>query len=170
MAKQDEQTPTPARQGGRQLDNPLMSLREEMDRVFDRFVSGRFWQPGGLWDSNLGSSFGFSFSSPKLDVVEKDKEVVVTAELPGIQENEVELTLEEGVLTIRGEKKTEDKREEGRTVISERSFGSFERRLPLPEGIDEEKCSASFDNGVLTVRLQRKPDAGRQARRIPIGK
>ncbi|HLW28619.1 MAG TPA: Hsp20/alpha crystallin family protein [Kiloniellales bacterium] len=170
MSKQNEQFNAPARQSGRYADNPLMSLREEMDRVFERFLGGSFWRPGSLWDSRIGDDFGFSVSTPKIDLVEKEDEVVVTAELPGITEDEVEITLAEGSLTIRGEKKSEEQREEGETVISERHFGAFERRIALPEGIDEEKCSASFDKGVLTVHLQRQPEAVKRARRIPIGK
>ena len=163
-------SPAPAARSPRYAGNPLMPLRAEMDRVFEDFFGGRLLPRGGFWDSRLGDDLGLSISSPSVDVVEKDKELVVTAELPGIKEDEVEVTLDEGMLTIRGEKKSEEQREEGRAIVSERRYGSFERRIALPEGIDEDKCSASFDKGVLTVRLRRQPELARQTRRIPIGK
>lgn len=169
MASENGKFRAPATQGQDYGSNPLIALRAQMDRLFDDFFGGRLMRSGSLWDRPFSEEFGFSLPTPRVDLVEKDNEVVVTAELPGIDENEVEVTLEEGGLTIRGEKKSEEKREEGRSVISERRYGSFERRLALPEGIDEDNCSASFDKGVLTVRLKRRPEAIRQAKRIPIG-
>jgi len=165
--KEDFRAPAPRDQ---EYGNPLMTLRSQMDRLFDDFLGGSLMRPGNFWRTRLDGDYGFSMASPKIDVVEKDDQLVITAELPGIEEDEVEVTLDQGVLTIRGEKKSEEKREEGRAVISERRYGSFERRLALPEGIDEDKCRASFDKGVLTINLERQADAVRQPRRIPIGK
>lgn len=146
--------------------HPLTGLRQQMDRLFDDFLSG--WgtsRPGRLFDVQLGADF----TAPRVDVVEEEQAVVVTAELPGIDEKDVEVTLDRGVLTIRGEKKSESERQEDRVTVSERRYGSFQRSFSLPEGIDEEKVSARFDKGVLTVRLGRRPEAAPPAKRIPIG-
>ncbi len=134
--------------------SPFMSLRRDVDRLFDDFF--RTPLPG------LG--FGRSAMSwPSLEVQETDKEFRVTAEVPGLDEKDVELLLEDGVLTLRGEKKSETE-ERG---YSERFYGRFERRIALPAGVDEEKAKADFRDGVLTVTLPRNPDAER-GRRIPI--
>ena len=107
--------------------------------------------------------------SPRIEVKEKDNEVVVSAELPGLQEKDVEVTLTDNVLSIRGEKKLEKTQKEEEYTYSERSYGSFERRIPIDAEVLGDKVSATFANGVLTVSLPRNPDAKGHARRIPIG-
>jgi HSP20 family protein len=97
---------------------------------------------------------------------ESDKEIRVTAELPGLDENDVELTVDEGALTLRGEKRSEvDDNDRG---YSERSYGRFERRIGLPQGIDRDTVTATFQNGVLTVILPRTEAANENVRRIPV--
>lgn len=173
MARQSEETsstPSQLPQRSQYAGHPLTSLRDQMDRLFDDFFTGgSMLRPGSLWDSRWAKEFGLPSSMPSVDVVEEDKELVVTAELPGIDEKDVEVTLDQGILTIRGEKKSESERKEERMTVSERRYGSFQRSLSLPEGIDEDQVSARFDKGVLTVRIARKPEAVRQAKRIPIG-
>jgi HSP20 family protein len=106
-------------------------------------------------------------SWPHVDVVETDKEVTVTAELPGMEEKEVELLLEDGVLTLKGEKRaeTEDKDRQ----FSERYYGRFERRISLDAEVQADKVQARFKNGVLTVTLPKDPEAQSKARCITIG-
>lgn len=169
MTKQSEQSKNPALQRSPFPGHPLSSLRDQMDRLFDDFLSGGVTRPGSFWDTRFGGDGGLAMHVPSIDLVEEDKELVVTAELPGIDEKDVEVTLDQGVLTIRGEKKSESEREEGRTRVSERRYGSFERSIALPEGIDEEQVKARYDKGILTIRVARKPEAVRQAKRIPIG-
>ena len=130
--------------------SPLMSLRREMDRLFDDFFTAPF---GG----------GRATIWPNVEVGERDDEIRVTAEVPGMKEEDVELLLESGTLTIRGEKKAEQE-ESG---WSERFYGRFERRIALPDGADEAKCEANFRDGVLTVRMPKSESAAR-ARTIPI--
>jgi HSP20 family protein len=127
-----------------------------MDRLFDEFRGVR----GGLYEA------GFA---PAVNVRQTDKGVEVTAELPGIDEKNVEVSLAENALTIRGEK-TEEKKEEreGGWQVSERSFGSFVRTIPLPVEVDEDKVSAQFRNGVLTVMLPIAADAERKAKKIEV--
>ena len=139
--------------------DPFATLRREMDRLFDDAFRG-FGVP------SLG--FGRDVGWPSLEVSETDKDVTVTAELPGLDEKDVEVLLAEGVLTIRGEKKSETEDKERR--FSERYYGRFERRVALPAEVDEDKVQASFKNGVLTVTLSKSAKARERVRRIPLNK
>jgi len=136
--------------------NPFLALHREMNRLFDNFFEG--------FDTPLESRFGWSSSWPKVDVSDDDKEVRVVAELPGLDEKEVEVTLSGGVLTLKGEKQHESED----AVYSERWHGSFERSLDLGPEIDPEKVSASFKNGVLTITAGKRADAQSRTKRIPI--
>lgn len=132
--------------------NPIASFRREVDRLFD--------------DMFQTPAFGFGRGMtnwPSIEVTEKDNEVRVTAEIPGMSEKDVEVMLDNGTLTVRGERKSE-KEERG---YSERYYGRFERRVALPSYVDEEKAKAEFHNGLLTVTLPKAPDA-EKAHRIPI--
>lgn len=131
---------------------PLVSLREQMNKLFDSVFRDLTSQaPTVGW--------------PSIEVQDKDGVYRITAELPGLDENDVEVSIQDGVLTIRGEKKaeTEDKERQ----YSERYYGRFERRLSLGD-LDEEKITASFNNGVLTVTAPKSPKGEAQAKRIPI--
>jgi len=145
-------------QGGSELD-PFLTLHREMNRVFEDAFR-RF-------DTGLASVFGGGQGWPSLELNATDKEVRVSAELPGLDEKDVEVLVDDGVLTIRGEKKSET--EDKDRGFSERSYGRFERRIALPFEVDEEKADASFKNGVLTVALPKSPKAEERAKRIPIG-
>ncbi|HVL79204.1 MAG TPA: Hsp20/alpha crystallin family protein [Sphingomicrobium sp.] len=134
--------------------SPLSSFRREIDRLFDDM----FRTPG------LGSFGGGMMTSwPSIEVKDEDREIVVTAEVPGMSENDVELLLDSGMLTIRGEKKGE-RDERG---YSERWYGRFERQIPLPASVEQEKCKADFRNGVLTIHLPKSAEA-EDRKRIPI--
>ena len=134
---------------------PLTSFHREIDRLFDDFFRsptlGNFAGTGGMT------------SWPSVEVKETDREVLVTAEVPGMKEKDIELLLDNGMLTIRGDRKGE-KDEQG---YSERWYGRFERRLALPSAIDEEHCKAEFHDGLLTVTLPKSEEA-ESKRRIPI--
>ena len=133
--------------------DPFAMLRREMERMFDESF-GLPAQAG--WQST---------NWPSVEVSETDNEVRVAAEMPGLAEKDIDLTLENGVLCLRGERKSEiDDKERG---YSERFFGRFERRIALPPGVDEDKVNARFDNGVLTVTIPKAPEMER-GRRIPI--
>ena len=136
--------------------SPFASLRREMDRLFDDFFRA----------SAPGAGFGRpAIAWPSLEVKETDGEVRVTAELPGMSEKDVELIVQDGVLTLRGEKKSD--REDKDRGWSEHVYGCFERRITLPDGADEDRCEATFRDGVLTVTLP-KSEAAQRSRRIPI--
>ena len=134
--------------------SPFLSLRNEMDRLFDEF-----------FQSPLGGFGRGPAGRPSVEVTERDDEIRVTAEVPGMSEKDVELLLEDGVLTLRGERRSEN--EDQDRGWSERWYGRFERRIPLPAGVDEGKARADFRDGVLTITLPRSPDSER-GRRIPI--
>ena len=141
-------------------DSPLVGFRRDIDRMFDDVLRGSL--------PSLRSGFGFGSglaSWPHVELSETDREVRITAEVPGMSEKDVELLMEDGVLTIRGEKKssTEDK-DRG---YSERYYGRFERRIALPSYVNEEGANASFKDGVLSVTLPKSAEAER-GRRIPI--
>lgn len=139
----------------RDWDSPVSGFRREMDRLFDDFFRAptltRF---GDLTTANW----------PSIDVKDKDNELLVTAEVPGLTDKDVELFVDNGMLTIRGEKK----REHEERGYSERFFGRFERQIPLPSGVDEARCKADFHDGLLKIRLPKSREAEEARKRIPI--
>lgn len=149
----------PARQGEPHHDaalSPFFTLRREMDRVFDDAFSGFAFSPFGQG----------GFNWPQIEVADQDKEVRITAELPGLEEKDVEVRVEDNVLILRGEKRSEF--EDGGRQYSERSYGRFERHLALPAEVDDEQASATFRNGVLTITLPKTERVRRQTTRIAI--
>jgi HSP20 family protein len=146
--------------------DPFSALRAEMDSLFDSFMSGLPAFPRMFATSG---DRGFALT-PHMDVRETDKDIVVEAELPGIDEKDVSLSLQDGVLTIRGEKKHEHEEEKENYRMMERRYGSFQRSLRLPDTVDEDKIEASVNNGVLKVSLPKRPEAIGKQRTIPIKK
>jgi HSP20 family protein len=141
--------------------NPFLQLHREMNRLFDDAFRGFDTQL-----SSLGNLAPWSSNWPGVEISESDKELCVTAEIPGVEEKDVEVVLEDDVLILRGEKRsqTEDKERQ----FSERYYGTFERRLPLGVEVEEDKVSASFKNGVLTVLLPKSTTAQSRTKRIAI--
>jgi len=140
--------------------NPFLTLHREMNRLFEDVFRGFDLAP-------FGSERFFEQSTgwPKVELTEDDKDVKVTAELPGLDEKDVAIELANGVLAIKGEKKTES--EDKDRLFSERYYGRFERRIPVDD-VDQEKVSASFKNGVLTVTMPKLPQAQAKVKRIAI--
>ena len=139
---------------------PFLTLHREMNRLFDDVFRGFDLSP-----FRFDRVFDRVGSWPSIEVSENDKEVRVTAELPGLEEKDVEVQLSNGVLVIRGEKKTET--EDNDRLFSERFYGRFERRIPVDD-IDEDKVNASFRNGELVITLPRSAEAQRNVKRIAI--
>jgi HSP20 family protein len=135
----------------------LTSLQSEMNRLFNSF----FDAPAGA-----GNSVGARRWVPAMDLVEADDHFVLKADLPGLDEKDVSIEVEGDVLTVSGERKEEHERTGEGFHRIERSFGGFRRSLTLPEGVDPESVTASFDKGVLQVRIP-KPEE-RKPRRIAI--
>ncbi len=140
--------------------NPFLTLHREMNRLFDDVFRGFDLAPFGS-----DRFFDRAMGRPNIEVSETEKEVKVTAELPGLDEKDVEVELANGVLAIKGEKKTET--EDKDRLFSERYYGRFERRIPVDE-VEEDKAGASFKNGVLTVTLPKSAKAQDRVKRIAI--
>jgi HSP20 family protein len=140
--------------------SPFLTLHREMNRLFDDVFRGFDLAPLG---GNRLSERAMGW--PNIEVSETDKDVKVTAELPGLDEKDVEVELANGVLAIKGEKKTETEDKERR--FSERYYGHFERRIPV-EDVDQDKVSASFKNGVLIVTMAKTAQAQSNVKRIAI--
>jgi HSP20 family protein len=128
---------------------------------------------GGLptFPSMFGPSGARGFGlTPSMDVKETDKEITIEAELPGLDEEDVSLTIQNGVLTIEGEKKLEHEEDKEDYHVMERRYGSFQRSLRIPDTVNEDKIEARFDKGVLKVVLPKRPEAASEQRKIEIKK
>jgi len=139
--------------------NPFYAFRQEMDRIFDNFFHGLEIEPF----KKVPDTF-----YPNVDVVDSAKEIKVTLELPGIDEKDIDLSLDADSLTIKGEKK-EEKEEKGKNYHrTERVYGSFSRTIPLPVEIDADKAQAHFKKGVLKVTLPKTAKAMKEIKKVPI--
>ncbi|UCI06358.1 Hsp20/alpha crystallin family protein [Mesorhizobium sp. B1-1-8] len=154
-----EGVPGPYRDNDR---DPFMALHREMNRLFDDAFRGF-----GSRLPSLGEAYGARAGWPSLEISDTGSEIRVTAEIPGMEEKDIEVMLDDGVLTLRGEKRSES--EDKDKQFSERFYGRFERRIPLGSEVEEDKVSANFHNGVLTVMLPKTQRAQAKGRRIPIG-
>ena len=131
--------------------SPFMSLQREIDRLFDDFTRG--------FPSFPSFSDGKSAMLPSMDVTETDKEIEITAELPGLEEKDVQINVADNLLTIRGEKKAEKEEKDKDYRLIERSYGSFERTLELPDGVNADAIQASIAKGVLKVTIPKPAPA-----------
>jgi HSP20 family protein len=150
---------------------PLEGLRREIDRLFEDFDGG-FWRSPLQRSMFAGEAFWRreppSVAVPAVDVSETDKSYEITAELPGMDEKSIEVKVADGRLTIKGEKQEEKEEKKKDYYLSERRFGSFERRFEVPEGVDADKIEAGFKKGVLTVTLPKKPEAQKPGKKIEV--
>lgn len=139
--------------------DPFVTFRREMDRMFDDFFGGGGLRPAQSRWQGL---------TPAVDIDENDKEIVVSAELPGVTEKHVEVGLAGDVLTIKGEKRSQHEEKNGDSTYMERRFGSFSRAVRLPFDATDEQVDAKFSNGVLTVRVPKPAQMQRAVRRIDV--
>jgi HSP20 family protein len=142
-----------------QLIEPFNQLRTEVDRLFESFP---FRLPT--------LKFGRFAATPALDMTETDQAYKISVELPGIDPNDVEVTFDDGLLRITGEKKDEREANERGFHLSERSYGAFERAIALPSAANPEKIDAKFRNGLLTVTIAKDGEPKRNVRKISINK
>lgn len=143
----------------RREEDPLTSLHREINRAFD-----------DIWHGASTPSVQTAAMALRLDVKEDEKAFHVAADLPGMSEKDVELTFDDGVLTIRGEKKVERDETKDTWHLVERSCGSFARQIALPTTVDVEKIDAKFDAGVLKITLPKKPEEQAKTKKIEIKK
>ena len=150
---------------------PFLSLRREMDRLFDDFGRG-FWPlstRGSIFDIEPFWQREMSWeTTPAVDITESEKAYELTAELPGMDEKNIEVKVANGNLIIKGEKQEEKEEKKKDYYMRERKFGSFERRFELPESVDADKIEANFKKGVLTLTLPKKVEAQKPAKKIEV--
>ena len=143
----------------RDIDNQFALFRKEFDDLFDNFFGSFDMQP---FEGRLG------IFTPKIDVVEGDKDIKIHAELPGMDEKDIDVSISKNSLAIKGEKK-EEKEDKGKDYYHmERSYGSFIRVIPLPVEVDDTKVKASFKKGVLSIDLPKKAEAIAETKKITV--
>ncbi len=147
----------------REEDSPMLAIQNEMNRLFDQFftdpfqlLSGRYYRPTEFY--------------PRVDVSETDTEYKVSAELPGMEDKDVQISLEKSALILSGEKKSEAEEKDKNYHRIERSYGSFQRVIQFDRELNEDKASAVFKNGVLTITLPKAEEAIKKSRKIEIKK
>jgi HSP20 family protein len=143
-------------------DQPLQTVQSELNRVFESLLRT---VPGAGAAAGVAPFMG---EGPRIDVPETESEIVVAADLPGLDEKDVEVSLAGDLLTIKGERKTESEKRLLSYRINERTFGSFSRSIALPSGIDADAVHASFKNGVLTITVPRTQEAAQEAKRVAV--
>lgn len=161
VTNKEPKTPVPA---PAPMPDSFRTLRREMDRLFDRFSHG-FHMPSwrGLLDVEPAwrNENSFTFAALAVDVTEDDNGYRVTAEMPGFDEKNILISVTGDMLTLKGEKRQEkeEKEKDRNRYLSERVYGSFERRFTLPDSVDRDKISAELKKGVLTISLLKKAEA-----------
>ena len=145
---------------------PMSRLEQDMERMFHEFWRRPFlslWDQDRSWPGRM-----LSIQLPAMDVYEEKDELVVKAELPGLSKEDLDVTLTESTLTLKGEKKKEEEVKEKNFYRSERSSGSFVRTIDLPSEVKTDQTKASFKNGVLEIRLPKTEDAKRKVTKVKI--
>ncbi len=148
--------------GGEEPSHPFYALQRQMNRLFEDFFGDFPLQP---WRGGADLDSGFM---PRVDVAETDKDIAVTAELPGLEQKDIEVRIADGLLTLTGEKKQSSEEKKDGLYHAECSYGTFSRSIALPAEVDEEKADASFKNGVLRIRLPKAEPEQAKARRIEV--
>jgi HSP20 family protein len=149
------------RQSGEDRDDLAPARRHWDIDLFDNFFRGFGMMP---FESESWQAF-----SPRVDISETDREFRVTAELPGLNEKDIDVSLARDILTIRGEKKAETEDKGENYYRMERTYGSFQRAIPLPAGqVNADQVDATYRNGVLTITLPKRPEAQQNSRRISV--
>jgi len=163
------------------VNNPfavMQRMAEDMDRLFEQFGLGRAGLGlGPSWGSSIGSDiadrsqpFGSlaTIWAPQVETIQRDDRLVVRADLPGVNKDDVHVEVENGVLTISGERRNEKNEEREGFYRSERSYGQFFRAIPLPDGVQADQCEAKFNDGVLEISLPAPKQEEHRAKRIQI--
>jgi HSP20 family protein len=165
----DQESKVPVQSGSREAGHrgmsewyPFGAIRREIDRMFDDL-----WRFPYSQSPNIASSLP-SLTAPAVDVVEKPTEFQIVAELPGLEEKNIEVKCADGVLTVKGEKRDEKEEKDKDYFLSERRFGSFQRSFRLPQSVDADKIEAVFKNGLLTLTLPKKAEAQKNEKKIAV--
>lgn len=157
--------------------HPLTTLRQDIERAFDRIsgewpdwglFSGRPFEFRPLWDLRAPPSLQKFDLAPSADVGETDKGFEITVELPGLEEKDLDVTVSEGMLVLKGEKQSEREEKGKEYHLTERSYGSFRRAFRLPDNVNSDKIEATFQKGVLTILVPKTASAKSKARKVAI--
>ncbi len=154
--------PEVARKTRTDIDHPFYSLQREMNSLFDNFFRGFEMAPRGLAAGDAG------FFSPSIDVKENEKEFIIKAELPGVDEKDIDVTVTGDSVTIKGEKKEEKEDKDKNYYYMERSYGSFCRVIPLEAEIESGKAEAKFKNGILDIKIPKKQSTKAKGTKVSI--
>jgi HSP20 family protein len=147
----------------REWEYPFGSFQREMNKLFDDFFGGFELSPWAPLERRLTAAF-----NPRVDVSETDKEIKVSAELPGMDDKDIDVSLTRDTLTIKGEKKEEKEEKEKDYYRVERSYGSFTRSIPLPVEVDTDKVQATFRKGVLEITLPKSAKVIQETKKISV--
>lgn len=169
-AKSKAATPVPAFEP--QIMRPLMSLRDQIDDMFDRYFQDwpRWPRIGQVWDIEPGFRLKGFGRTPSVDLSETDKGYEVTAELPGLDEQDLDVNVTDDILTITGEKKEEREEKKKDYYVQERRYGKFSRSLRLPQDADADKIRARFDKGVLSLEIPKAGAPKKKRRKVSVSK
>lgn len=155
----------PKETGVAQRRDPFEALRHGIDRVFEEFRRGSAFD---VFPSIFGELRGIDIHLPRVDVAETEDEVQVSADLPGMDEKDVDVSVSDHSLSIRGEKSTEAEQKKRNYHIKERAYGSFQRVVMLPEGVDISGAKATFKKGVLTVAIPKTRETKASVRKVEV--
>ena len=147
----------PVRRSGN--ENPFQKMQHEINKLFDSFFDDSQIAPFGR---------GFESTFPKIDIKDNDKEVIVEAEVPGMDDKDIEISLSNNVLTIRGEKRQDKEEKRDQYYFAERAYGAFHRDIPLHCEIEQDNVQANYKKGVLIIKLPKTPAAQQKIKSIPI--
>jgi HSP20 family protein len=153
--------PDVSRKTGTEIDHPFYSLQREMNSLFDNFFRGFNVAPRGF-------AAGMGNFTPSVDVKENEKEVIIKAELPGVEEKDIDVTVTNDSVTIKGEKKEEKEDKNKNYYYMERSYGSFCRVIPLEAEIESGKAEARFKNGILDIKIPKNQNAKEKGTKVSI--
>lgn len=159
--------------GGSLAGHPrLAGLRDEIDRLFDQFLERGWLAPyAGLWEplpSTGEGRFRNLMELPRADLSESDTEFELTVELPGMSGKDIEVTVTDKIISLKGEKRSEHESREKDYYIAERSYGSVRRDFAMPSGVDAGKVTASFSKGILKLRMPKTKEGRSKSRRLDI--
>jgi HSP20 family protein len=147
--------------------NPFETFANEMERFFDDFGFGRGWlgRPFGARARRQGA---LEMWTPQIEVFQQNNELVVRADLPGLKKEDISVDITEDAITVSGERRQEQQSESGGAFVTERSYGSFYRAIPLPHGAIADQAKATFKDGVLEIRVPSPPEQVTRGRRVEI--
>lgn len=170
VTKTGGETPEKMSVPSRTTYHPLVGLRDEIDRLFDSVLAVPFgWRMSELDPfRRFGTLPSLGEMTPRTDVKETEVAIEITAELPGLEEKDVAVTLSDGILTVKGEKRTESEDKGADYHLTERRYGSFQRTFRMPDTVDEDKITAAVEKGVLTVTLPKTAKPEKDVRHIEV--